>query len=94
MLEMLPDAGIVVDVSDAVAAIFVAAGGGIGISPTYVAAPFVRRGELMPVLTQFMSRDKLDITALWPESRRGRPNVKAFIGVLQDVLPTPMPWGI
>ena len=70
MLEILPDAGIVVDVSDAVVAIL-AAGGCIGISPTYIAAPYVRRGELVPVLTQFMLRDKFDIAALWPESRQG-----------------------
>ena len=77
VLEILSDAGIVVDVSDAVAAIL-AAGGGIGISPTYIAASYVRRGELVPVLAQFMLRDKFDITAFWPESRRGNPNVKAL----------------
>lgn len=91
VLEILPDAGIVVDVSDAVAAIL-AAGGGIGISPTYIAAPYVRRGELVPVLTPFMLSDKFDITALWPESRRGNPNVKAFVGFLGEVFPTPAPW--
>ena len=71
---ILPDAGIVVDVSDAVAAIL-AAGGGIRISPTYIAAPYVRRGELVPVLAQFMLSDKFDIAALWPESRQRNPNV-------------------
>ena len=91
VLEIVPDAGIVVDVSNAVAAIL-AAGGGIGISPTYIAAPYVRRGELVPVLTQFMLRDKFDIIALWPESRWGNPNVKAFVGFLREVFPTPAPW--
>lgn len=93
MLEILPDVGIVVDVSDAVAAIL-AAGGGIGISPTYIAAPYIQRGELVPVLAQFMQRDKFDITALWPESRRRNPNVKAFVGFLAKVFPSPMPWDV
>ncbi len=85
MLEIVPEAGIVVDVSDAVAAVL-AAGGGIGISATYVAAPFVKRGELVPLLTKF-AVDHFDITALWPESRRGNPNVKAFTTFLSEVFP-------
>ena len=93
VLEILPHTGIVVDVSDAVAAIL-AAGGGIRISPTYIAAPYIRRGELVPVLAQFMLIDKLDITALWPESRRGSPNVKAFVGFLEEVFSKPTPWNV
>lgn len=93
VLEILPDAGIVVDVSDAVAAILWA-GGGIGISPTYIAAPYVRRGELVSVLEQFMRSKKFDITALWPESRRGNPNAKAFVGFLGEVFPSPAPWDV
>ena len=69
-------------------------GGGIGISPTYIAAPYVRRGGLVPVLASFMLSDKFDTTALWPESRRGNPNVKAFIGFLGKVFPTPAPWDV
>lgn len=91
VLEILPDAGIVVDVSDAVAATLAAAGG-IGISPTYIAAPYVRRGELVPVLASFMLSDKFDITALWQESWRGNSNVKAFVGFLGEIFPTPAPW--
>jgi DNA-binding transcriptional LysR family regulator len=88
--EIVPDAGIVTDVSDAVAAI-IAAGGGIGMSPTFVAAPYVRRGELVPVLRNF-AVPRTNITALWPESRRGSPNVKAFIAYLGEVFPSPTPW--
>lgn len=58
---------------------------------TYVAAPFVRRGELIPLLTDF-AVDRFDITALWPESRRGNPNVKAFTTYLGEVFPSPTPW--
>jgi hypothetical protein len=32
------------------------------------------------------------LTALWPESRRGSPNVKAFIAHLADVFALPTPW--
>jgi len=88
--ELAPDAAFTVDASDAVAAL-VAAGGGIGISPHYVAAAYVRRGELVPVLPQF-TVERFAITALWPESRRGSPNVKAFTAFLLELFPATPPW--
>jgi DNA-binding transcriptional LysR family regulator len=88
--EMMPEAGVAADASDAVAVIL-AAGGGIGISPHYVAAPFVLRGELVPVLPQF-TMERFAITALWPESRRGSPNVKAFVAFLIELFPSVTPW--
>ncbi|AWN52758.1 LysR family transcriptional regulator [Methylobacterium sp. 17Sr1-1] len=89
-VELTPDAGIVTDFSDAVAAMLVA-GGGIGVSPTYIAAPHVERGALVPVLRDF-SVERSAFTALWPESRRGSPNVKAFLAFLEEVFPSPAPW--
>jgi DNA-binding transcriptional LysR family regulator len=91
-LEIVPNAGIITDNSDAVAAALVA-GGGIGISPTYLAAPFVERGELIPVLHDY-SVDRYAMTALWPESRRGNPNVKAFLTFLGEIFRTPAPWDV
>jgi DNA-binding transcriptional LysR family regulator len=92
IVEITPPAGIVVDVSDAVAAVL-AASGGIGISATYIAAPYVARGELVPVLPEF-AVDRAAVTALWPEGRRGSPNVKAFVSFLGEVFPTPAPWDV
>lgn len=89
-MEIMPASGIITDVSDAVAAVL-AAGGGIGISPTFVAAPHVARGALVPVLREF-AVDRSAITALWPESRRGSPNVKAFMAFLGEIFPSPTPW--
>ena len=89
-VEFTPHAGIVADFSDAVAAVLVA-GGGIGISPTYIAAPHVARGALVPVLQDF-AVDRSVFTALWSESRRGNPNVKAFLAFLDEVFPSPAPW--
>lgn len=88
--EILPNANIVVDNSDAVVAILVN-GGGIGISATYIAGPYVARGELVPVLKTYWM-DRHHITALWPESRRGNPNVKAFVAFLVELFPDPTPW--
>lgn len=88
--EILPDAGIITDVSDAVAAVL-AAGGGIGISPTFVAAPYVERGLLVPLLQSYFE-PRSAITALWPEGRRASPNVKAFLGFLTDIFPRDPPW--
>ena len=79
-IEIDPPARIVVDSSDAVATI-VANGGGIGMSPTYVAAGLVERGLLVPVLTEY-SAVVNDITALWLDSRRHNPVVRAFVAFL------------
>lgn len=84
-IEFTPDATIVVDVSDAVVEVL-AAGGGIGMTASWIAAPYVERGLLVPVLAEF-SVDRSAITAVWPESRRGSPNVKAFISFLEEVFP-------
>lgn len=82
-IEIVPNASVVVDVSDAVAATL-AAGGGIGMSASFIAAPYVARGELVPVLSDF-GVDRHNITALWPESRRANPAVRAFLTLLVDV---------
>ncbi|AKJ30038.1 LysR family transcriptional regulator [Caldimonas brevitalea] len=89
-IEFTPDAAIVVDVSDAVAEVLVA-GGGIGMAASWIAAPYLQRGLLVPVLTEF-SVDTSTITAVWPESRRGSPNVKAFISFLEEVFASASPW--
>ncbi|QQP92343.1 LysR family transcriptional regulator [Skermanella sp. TT6] len=82
-IEIMPPSGVVVDASDALVAML-AAGGGIGIAATFVAAPHVARGDLVPVLSDFaVERD--NITALWPESRNTNPAVRAFIVRLQEI---------
>lgn len=82
-IEIVPSAGVVVDVSDAAVAAMVA-GGGIGMSASFVVAPHVARGELVPVLREF-AVERHNITAIWPESRRANPAVRAFLTMLQDV---------
>jgi DNA-binding transcriptional LysR family regulator len=82
VIEIMPPSGITVDVSDALIATLVA-GGGIGIGATFIAAPYVARGELVPVLAEF-SVIRQNITALWPESRRANPAVRAFLALLQE----------
>ena len=91
-LEIVPSAAITADVSDAVTAVLVG-GGGIGVVPTFIAAHRVERGELVPILSEF-AVDRSTITALWPESRRGSPNVKAFVAFLGEVFPSPAPWDV
>ena len=58
---------------------------------SFIAGPYVERGLLVPVLHAF-SVDGPPITAVWPESRRASPNVKAFIAFLAEVFPSPAPW--
>ncbi len=86
-----PSARAIVDEGNAVMMVLIG-GGGISVSPTYIAAPYVARGELVPILTQFVVQ-RSSISALWPTSRRGSPNVKAFLSFLSEGLLTPAPWG-
>ena len=84
-VEIVPSSGIVMDASEALMAAL-AAGGGVGISADFVAAPYVARGELVPVLSEF-AVERHNITAVWPESRRTNPAVRAFLAHLQGTMP-------
>lgn len=79
-VELVPASGIVADTSEAVIAA-VAAGGGIGIGASFMAAPGVARGDLLPILTEFAVM-RQNVTAIWPESRRSNPAVRAFLDLL------------
>lgn len=81
-VEIAPASSIVVDAGEAVVATLVA-GGGIGISASFIAAPHVARGELVPVLADF-AVERETITALWPSSRRFNPAVRAFLDHLRE----------
>lgn len=82
-VEITPAAGIIIDLGDAVSTVL-AAGGGIGVAPSYVAAPYVDRGELVPILTRFTLKQS-GIYALWPDNRRANPNVRTFIRFLDEI---------
>lgn len=86
-IEFNPDAALVLDASDAIAEVL-AAGGGIGMLGSFIAAPYVERGLLVPVLGDF-AVDGAPITAVWPESRRASPNARAFIDYLAELFASP-----
>lgn len=81
-IEILPPSPVVVDASEAVLAA-VAAGAGIGMAASFMAAPWVKRQALVPVLSEFAVQ-RQNITALWPEGRHTRPAVRAFLDRLID----------
>jgi DNA-binding transcriptional LysR family regulator len=85
LMEVMPASWMVADTSDAIAEIL-AGHGGIGMSPTYVAARYVARGELVPVMAEY-AVERASINALWPQSRRSNPNVRAFLAWLGEVFP-------
>jgi DNA-binding transcriptional LysR family regulator len=91
-IEIVPAHTVVTDASDAVAEIAIA-GGGVCVSPTYVAASSVAAGKLVPVMASY-AVDLFPITALWAESRRGNPNVRAFVAFLVETFPSPAPWDV
>lgn len=82
-IEMLPSSPVVVDASEAVLAAM-AAGAGIGIAASFMAAPRVKRKELIPILSGFAVQ-RHNITAIWPESRRSNPAVRAFLDMLIEL---------
>ena len=84
-IEILLSSGIVVDASEALIATLVA-GGGVGISANFIAAPYVARGELVPVLSDY-AVERHTVTAVWPESRRANPAVRAFLSHLRNIVP-------
>jgi DNA-binding transcriptional LysR family regulator len=92
LVEFAPPLALIIDVSNSIAATL-AAGARIGTSTAYIAAPYVRRRELVPVLHEF-AYDRFHLHAVWPERRRSNPAVKAFIGFLQDICPSPAPWDV
>ena len=90
IVKFFPEATLAVNSTDAVLT-FILNGGGIGMLPSFIADSFVRKGELIPVMEEsWVVRN--DITAFWPESRRGNPNVRAFMDFLGSVFPENIPW--
>lgn len=79
-IEIVPSSGVIVDASEAVIET-IAAGGGIGMGADFMATPWVRRGQLLPVLSDF-AVERHNVTAVWPESRRNNPAVRAFLDEL------------
>ena len=80
----MPSSGVVVDASEAVIAA-ITAGAGIGMGTSFTAAPWIKRGELIPILSEF-AVDRHNITAVWPESRRTNPSVRAFLNMLIELV--------
>ena len=81
-VEIVPASMIVVDASEAVITA-VAAGAGIGMAASFMAAPWVRRGEMVPVLSEF-AVERHNVAAIWPQSRRTNPAVRAFLDMLTE----------
>jgi DNA-binding transcriptional LysR family regulator len=82
-IEILPSSPVVVDASEAVL-IAMTAGAGIGMAASFMAAPRVKRQELVPILSEF-AVERHNVTAVWPESRRTNPAVRAFLDMLIEL---------
>ncbi len=81
-VEIVPSSAVIVDASEGVLAA-IAAGAGIGMATNFMADAWVQRNELVPVLTDF-AVERHNITAIWPQSRRSNPTVRAFLDMLID----------
>jgi len=83
-VEILPPSAVVIDASEGVLTT-IAAGAGIGMASSFMAASWVERGALVPVLAEFAVA-RHNLTVLWPESRRLNPAVRAFLDMLFEFL--------
>jgi DNA-binding transcriptional LysR family regulator len=81
-IEIVPQSAIIVDASEAVISA-AAAGAGIGMASSFMAAQRVKRGELVPVLANF-AVERHNTTAVWPQSRSTNPAVRAFLAMLTE----------
>ncbi|UXI69786.1 LysR family transcriptional regulator [Tahibacter amnicola] len=59
------------------------AGHGVAYLPTFIIAPAVERGELVPLLQPFQ-RPPLELSAVYPSRRNVPAKVRAFIAFLAD----------
>lgn len=75
--EIVPSSTIIADTSEAVIAAVVA-GAGIGMASNFMTASLVRDKKLIPLLCDF-AVERHDISAVWHESRRANPAVRAFL---------------
>lgn len=76
-VEIVPPSTVIVDTSEAIIAAM-AAGAGIGMASDFMAASLVREKKLVPVLADF-AVERRNISAVWHESRRSNPAVRAFL---------------
>ncbi|GMB63005.1 LysR family transcriptional regulator [Pectobacterium parmentieri] len=76
-IEIVPSSAVTVDASEAVIAA-IAAGAGIGMASNFMAISLVRDKKLVPVLSDF-AVERRNISAVWHESRRSNPAVRAFL---------------
>lgn len=81
-IEIVPPSTLTTDTSEALIAML-AAGAGIGMGTALVTSPYVARGELVPVLNEF-AVERTSINAIWPESRRNNPAVRAALEMLRN----------
>ncbi|EJL81869.1 LysR family transcriptional regulator [Pantoea sp. GM01] len=82
-IEIVPSSSVIVDASEGVLAA-IAAGAGIGMATNFMADRWVSRKELVPVLADF-AVERHNISAIWPESRRSNPAVRAFLDMLIEL---------
>jgi DNA-binding transcriptional LysR family regulator len=82
-IEIVPSSGVIADASEAVVAT-IAAGAGIGMATAFMAAPWVKRRELIAILSDF-AVERHNITVVWPESRRTNPAVRSFLDHLIEL---------
>ena len=72
----------------------VTAGAGIARMSSYVITNELSSGALVPILTDFASREETHVYAVYPHTRHLSPKVRAFIDHLAGHLDQPEDWAV
>lgn len=89
-VEVSPPVVAVTDDGEALAEL-AAAGVGIASVATYIAAPHVRVGRLVPLLLPY-GVEQAAISVVYPATRRDSPAVHAFVAFAAEIVPPKPPW--
>lgn len=66
-------------------------GVGISLVPIFLAAPYLKSGQLVNILPDYKTAPERNIYALFPENRHRSARVKLFVDMLAEVRKT-LPW--
>lgn len=89
-IQLSPPPTVVADDGEALAAL-ARAGAGVTAVASYIAAPLVQQGCLVPLLTEY-TVEETSISVVYPESRRLNPAVRAFVNFTVDLIAPRPSW--
>lgn len=89
-VELAPPGVMVADDGEAVA-VLAASGLGVACVASYIADAHIRAGRLVPLLAAY-AVEEAPISAVYPDTRRASPAVRAFVAFAAELIPPRPAW--